>query len=66
MLKKTETKVLGIEGCGQMKEAWAGDNVGVLLEKDVDVKRGDIIVHSSSNLFEVLASCGARPDNTGL
>jgi translation elongation factor EF-Tu-like GTPase len=58
MLKKTKTKVLGIEGYGQMKEAWAGDNVGVLLDKNVkleDVKRGDIIVSNGILADVVLA-----------
>ncbi len=54
MLKQTETKVLGIEGFGQMKEAWAGDHVCILLEKDVDVKRGDIIIADNGILADVV------------
>ncbi len=48
MLKETKAKILGIEGWGQMKEAWAGDLVGVLLDVKLEnIKRGDIIIHDN-------------------
>ncbi len=43
-MKNQTSKVLEIEMCGRMKEVRAGDSVALLLEKEVDIKRGDILV----------------------
>jgi len=57
-VKNEIVRVLGVELCMTNRAIGPGDRIGVLLPKDTEVKRGDILVKHSwadigvSNCFE--------------
>ncbi len=61
-MKNQVSKVLEIEMCGRMKEAWAGDSVLLLLDKEFDIKRGDILIKTLAGTRIALAN---RLENGG-
>lgn len=53
-IKEIKTIVLGVERFMMNRELYPGDYIGILLPKDTDVKRGDIICHPHGNVANVV------------